>query len=397
MNILPSDEKEGRAFLHLIKSKFGDNYLEKIHGRHIETKLAKISEKENVAKNNYYRLNKTALQYAEPERMPIEKAKVADLFRNARDFKERFDKEMGLFEFFPANINFDNKVIQYFYETCRGPMLELRKEIGLKDRWGTGFLRVKDMKNLREKSQEHPVIDHGYMSFFNRLFFPIDMTDYEEHYIGPGELQNVDFGQQKEYYSILPKMNIFGRKDPLNEPYYLEEAEPPNFYRTSSMEEYMKSLAEEDDDEEGEGEEEDILVVEDPFFENPDYSEEDGEEPEWPTKPPKLANEYSRPNAFFHEGETIREKFDDIELENFMKLLNVSPFRNWKDHSKWHNRIGFHAPEDHAQRVDPDYHMFGEVEREEFEKMVFRQHRSGTTVRFSLGQKRPKFSNDQNY
>ena len=299
MNILPDNEKEGRALIHLIKNNHGDNYLEQIHGRHIETKLAKISEKENFAKKNYYRLNKTKLQYIDPERMPIEKAKVADLFRNARDFKERFDKELGLHDFLPKVIDLDNRVIQYFIETCSGPMMELRKEIGLKDRWGTSFMRIKDLKELKDKAQENPVIDHGWMSLFTNLVFPIDMTDYEDHYIGPGELQNVDLGQQRDFYSAFQRTNIFGRSDPLSEPYGTEEAEPPNFYRTSSMEDYMKALAEEEnDDEEGEGEDENVVTIEDPFFENPDYNPEDYEEPDWPTTPPKDANEYTRSNAF---------------------------------------------------------------------------------------------------
>lgn len=393
MNILPDDESEGRAFIHLLKNKLGDSYIEQIHGRHVETRLAEISEKENFAKKNYYRLNKTKLQFAEPDRMPIEKAKVADLFRNARDFKERFNKEMGLFDFLPTHIDLDKRVIQYFYETCKGPMLELRKEIGLADRWATSFMRIKDLKALKEGAQENPVIDHGWTSFFSRMMFPIDMTDYEEHYIGPGELQDAELGQQREYYSTSSRLNIFGRNDPLSEPYYTEEADPPNFNRTSSMEDFMQSLISDDDDEEGEGEEEEVLNAEDPEFDNPDYDEGD-EEPEWPVERPKYVPKYTRPNAYFNEGESIRDKFDEIELDNFMKLLDVQPFRNWKDTSKWHNRVGVHHSIDHAQQIDPEYHMHGEIEREEFEKMVFKKHRSGSTVRFVLGQKKPKLTNN---
>jgi hypothetical protein len=396
MNVLPSDEKEGRAFVHLLRNKFGDNYIDEIHGRHVETRLAEVSEKENFAKKNYYRLNKRKLQYVEPERMPIEKAKVADLFRNSRDFKERFNKEMGLFNFFNANYDFDKRVIQYFYETCKGPMVELRKEIGLDDRWSTSFMRIKDFKELKDKAQENPVIDHGWTSSFSRLIFPIDMTDYDDHYIGPGELQNAELGQQREYYSDFKRMNIFNRKDPLSDPYALEEAEPPNFHRSSAMQEFKESLITDDDDDEGEGEEEQILTVEDPMFENEDYAEEE-EEPDWPVEQPKYVPEFSRPNAFFNESESIRDKFDEIELDNFMKLLDCQPFRNWKDNSMWQNRLGFHDTEDHAQKIDPEYHMYGEVEREEFEKMIFRKHRSGSTVRFVLGQKKPRFHNDVLY
>ena len=87
----------------------------------------------------------------------------------------------------------------------------------------------------------------------------------------------------------------------------------------------------------------------------------------------------------------MREKFADYEIESFMKFLDVQPFRNWKDTSKYHSRIGEHAPEDFAQKVDPEYHMVGEVEREYFERLIFKNHRKGTTVRFASKGQKPKF------
>ena len=78
---------------------------------------------------------------------------------------------------------------------------------------------------------------------------------------------------------------------------YTEEADPPNFNRTSSMEDLMQSLISDDDDEEVEGEEEEVLNAEDPEFDNPDYDEGD-EEPEWPVERPKYVPKYTIYNTY---------------------------------------------------------------------------------------------------
>ena len=73
----------------------------------------------------------------------------------------------------------------------------------------------------------------------------------------------------------------------------------------------MQSLISDDDDEEEESEEEEVLNAEDPEFDNPDFDEGD-KQPEWPVESLKYVLKYTRPNAYFNEEESIRDKFDEM-------------------------------------------------------------------------------------
>eukprot|EP00345_Euplotes_harpa_P003770 CAMPEP_0168318128 /NCGR_PEP_ID=MMETSP0213-20121227/293_1 /TAXON_ID=151035 /ORGANISM="Euplotes harpa, Strain FSP1.4" /LENGTH=599 /DNA_ID=CAMNT_0008319133 /DNA_START=495 /DNA_END=2294 /DNA_ORIENTATION=- len=390
MNVLPSDEKAGRALIHYLRSNRG-SYLEGIHGRQLETLLAKISEKENFEKKNEYRLEKLRLDYMRKERMPVEKAKVKDIFKHALDFKERVNDEIGLYNFMPRMINADNRVIQYFYESAYGPLLELRKEMGLATRWHTSFMRIKDLREQIEANKEDPVIDYSWNYFFSHMHAPVDLTDYEDHFAGPGEFANPDTTALDELLAKPSnRFDIFGNGSAKGAA--MEDAPPPNFFR-STREQDEWPAPDDDDDEEGEGDE--VPELEAPYREVPEYNADEYEPPEWPVegKPLNLPK-FSRMNDYFDETEGLRQKFDDIELESFMKLLDVQPFKNWTDTSDSHMRIGVHVPIDFSQRIDPEFHMAGEVEREHFERIIFRKHRTGAIVRFALGTKKPKFNRD---
>jgi hypothetical protein len=45
-------------------------------------KLAKISEEQNFAMKNRFKLNKEVMKYAKKEKMPIDQRKVKDMLRN---------------------------------------------------------------------------------------------------------------------------------------------------------------------------------------------------------------------------------------------------------------------------------------------------------------------------
>jgi hypothetical protein len=52
--------------------------------------------------------------------------------------------------------------------------------------------------------------------------------------------------------------------------------------------------------------------------------------------------------SFFKHGETVREKFNEVELDGFMKLLNMRPNVQWQDDTVHHYKAGTHAYEDEA-------------------------------------------------
>jgi hypothetical protein len=122
------NEEEGRALIHLIKSKHRRDYLDSVHGGHLETKLAEISERENFLKKNQYRLQRKKLDHIDKERMPIEKKKIKDLFKNQSAFRRKFDTEIGTYDSLPMNHDFDRRVLNYFYELAYGDLMKLRNE-----------------------------------------------------------------------------------------------------------------------------------------------------------------------------------------------------------------------------------------------------------------------------
>jgi hypothetical protein len=390
------NEDEGRSLIHLINSKGQNDYLHDIHGGHSEKELAKISEKANYESKNQYLLEKRKLNFAKQERMPVEKAKIKDVIKNQDDFKLRFNKEFGLFEYMPRTIDYEKRMMSIFDLTAEGPLAKLRDEIGLRrDKPLMKFMRVKDFQDLKSKVVEDPVLDHGLMYFMNSLFLPLDMTDYEDSFSGPAEFASTRDGSIGPEYVFSKLNNIFNREGELVG--VREDGPEPNYFITPYFEEEFKAKLEameeeEEDDEEGEGEEEEKPKPYKPAMkplEADKFTDHDYEEPEWPYEFEKSIYYYENP--YFNPDETVTDRFNDVELDSFMKFLNVQPFFNWRDTSSYHSRTGAHVSEDLAQKIDPEYHILGEVEREHFERNIFSQHRKGSTVRFVVDNKKPRF------
>ena len=128
--------------------------------------------------------------------------------------------------------------------------------------------------------------------------------------------------------------------------------------------------------------------------EAPEEEEEEvplAEEEEYPPLP--RVNHIPLEDKYFMHGENLRNKFNEVELDSFMKLLNVKPYKQWQDTSIHHYKLGTHTYEDDAQQLDPSYHILGEVERKYQEKLTFEQFRKGSEVKFELAEKRPAHYN----
>ena len=98
-------------------------------------------------------------------------------------------------------------------------------------------------------------------------------------------------------------------------------------------------------------------------------------------------------DKYFMHGEKLRNKFNEIELDSFMKLLNVKPFKQWQDTSLHHYKLGAHTYEDDGQQIDPNFHLLGEVERKYAERIAVEEFRKGAEVKFSVNEKRPAHYN----
>lgn len=143
------------------------------------------------------------------------------------------------------------------------------------------------------------------------------------------------------------------------------------------MAEEAENAESEEEEEEGEGEGE---GEEAEGEETAAAEEEEAPAETWPPKD-KLAH-IDFEDRYFQHGENLRGKFNEIELDSFMKLLNVKPHKQWQDQSVHHYKLGVHTYEDDSQHLDPAYHLLGEVERKYADRLAVEDFRRGTEVKF---------------
>ena len=98
-------------------------------------------------------------------------------------------------------------------------------------------------------------------------------------------------------------------------------------------------------------------------------------------------------NRFFRAHDTLRDKYSDVEIENFMKLLNVSPHKQWQDQQTHHYKMGVHNYEDENQELDYDFHVLSEVDRKEADRIMTKNFRKGTEVKFNASGKKILYPN----
>ena len=89
----------------------------------------------------------------------------------------------------------------------------------------------------------------------------------------------------------------------------------------------------------------------------------------------------------------MRSKFNEVELDSFMKLLNINPKTQWEDESVHHYKVGTRVYEDEAQETDPYFHLLAEVERTHSMRLKALDRRRGSEVKV-MGdpRKKPHFS-----
>ena len=239
--------------------------------------------------------------------------------------------------------------------------------------------------------------DHNYNYLMNALFTPLDMTDYESSFVGFNEING-----------SLPINNYTMLKPMTEEPWpanhalvAIEQAEKrPMLARSRIHRELLEAKGaeeeegeeeEEEEEEEGEGEEGEEGEGEEgegeETAEGSGEEEEVVEEEEWPPK--QFVEHIPHEDRYFMHGENLRNKFNEVELDSFIKLLNIKPYRQWQDTSTYHYKLGVHTYEDDSQHLDPYYHLLGEVERKHAEKQMVEQWRKGTEVKFEVNEKKP--------
>jgi len=226
----------------------------------------------------------------------------------------------------------------------------------------------------------------------------IDMTEYEQIFSTPNEIKgHIPLHHISLLEPVMPEMwpqtNALIEINPIET---LPRATTGRTHRDTQearlAEPEEDEEEEEDDDDDDEDEDEDEEGEGD---EDEEEEEEDEVEKEDPTEvPPDMyAHEEFEKSKYFLHNETLRGKFNEVELDGFMKLLNIKAAPQWEDTTVHHHKVGLHAYEDESQMTDPYYHLIAEVERKHMEKQQVYEFRRGTEVKFVLDpKKKPIFS-----
>lgn len=219
--------------------------------------------------------------------------------------------------------------------------------------------------------------DQQFKYLASSLFTPLDGTSHEETFVGWNELPKGVPITNLSWLSVM-KDEEFPQSDKL-----VEIAEPEKMPRTGTGVTYKSIIEarfadveeEEADDEYGAdgGGDDDYGDDYGEEGEGGDGDEEEGgEEAEYgdygeeaePTWPPKVVTPHSpASDRFFLGTEDVRDKYDDNEVDAFMRLLAIRPNMNWQDKSTHHYKVGVHRYEDDSQEMDPAFHTLSEVER----------------------------------
>jgi len=178
------------------------------------------------------------------------------------------------------------------------------------------------------------------------------MTEYEYNFPSMneiGDLQIHSFGLLTE-----PYMKSWPKTDTLIERGEMEKLEPVSTGSShrAAQEARAAALEAEEEEEEEDDEDEDEDEDEEGEGEGEEEEEEEGDEMEVDEPEPALPVQYMEmapvDDKFFLHNEGLVDRYNEIEIGGFMKLLDVKPVTQWEDHTTHHYKVGTHAYEDEA-------------------------------------------------
>ena len=241
----------------------------------------------------------------------------------------------------------------------------------------------------------------------NARFVLADMTDYEDDFPSINEVSGFEIENRMAIQNLLqtwPQTDCRAVD--------IEEMEKYPALGTGSThkqgvldrieaaemgEEEEEDEDEDDEDEDEEGDEEGEGGDDEGEEEEEEEEDDDGVEDPLQLPSPRQVAPPEESRYFMHD-ETMRESFNEVELDSFMKLLNVKPVPQWEETSTHHYKVGTHAYEDEAQELDPYFHLLAEVERKHAERHQAFEWRKGSEIKFVLDpRKTPVYGSKQHY
>jgi len=266
-------------------------------------------------------------------------------------------------------------------------MRDLIRDVGLRHD-NQEFFNVGDLQKKRESMFTHGS-DHNFNYLMNALFTPLDMTDYENTFVGYNEIGgalpiNSPHLLKPVIEEPWPANHALVGIEPVEKPFQWARSKSHRELQENKAAEAEAAADAESEEEEGEGEEGEGEGEEEPAEEE----EEEGGVEEVPYPPKERVPHIKMEDKYFQHGENLRNKFNEVELDSFMKLLNVKPHKQWQDTSVHHYKLGAHTYEDDSQHLDPAFHILGEVERKHAEKTAVEEFRKGSEIKFEVNDKK---------
>ena len=405
------DEEETRILFHMIKNKSRDvnsaaqrsvDLIDEACSDEQAKRLAKVSEEANFAIKNRYNHEKQTMKYADKSRMPIEKSKVRDMLRNQHIFKHKIQEEVGTYREWNENTQFESGVLTYVNEAAWGDLRELLNDIGV-NRQTIRYSNVGDQ--IKAKDNRMSDSDANWRNLVNARFTMVDMTDYEYQFPSVNEVGTIPMSNISALLPLKGSM-AWPQSNALIEINKIEGLPLVSTSRTHrEMQETRLAEAEAEDEEEEEDEDEDDEDEDEEGEEGEEGEDGEGEEEEEEeddegeeeVDPMAVPDDViARPaidDRYFMHNETIRGKFNEVEIDGFMKLLDINPHTQWEDDTTHHYKVGLHSYEDESQETDPYFYLLAEVERKHLLRQQAYETRLGTEVKI-MGdpKKRPNFS-----
>ena len=281
-------------------------------------------------------------------------------------------------------------MLTYINEASYGEMRDLIRDVGISSDNLT-FMNVGDLQKKREQLFVHQS-DHNFGYLMNALFTPLDMTDYENTFVGFNEIGgglpiNTPQLLRPVVEEPWPVSHGLVALEPVEKRPLLARSKLHKELLEAKIAEAEADPEEDEDEEEGEEEEE---AEEEAAEEEGEAAEEEEEEEPYGSK--ETIKHLPLEDRYFQRGEKLRSKFNEVELDSFMKLLNIKPHKQWQDTSTHHYKLGAHTYEDDSQHLDPAFHLLAEVERKHQERLAVEEFRKGSEVKFELS-KRPAHYN----
>lgn len=362
------DEEETEIFFHLVRNKGrtmndvldrSNLLLDNACSDEAKVKLAKMSEEENFALKNRYKFEKDTMAYADKSKMPVDSGKVKDVLRNSNTIKKKLTDEIE--NYFSHDVGPDmqmqNGLLTYVHEASWGDLKELLTDIGI-NKESIRFMNSQEWQGLREQDLWGET--DNIKKMMNARYVLADMTDYENDFPSINEVAGFQVENKMAIQNLLQtwpqtdcravdieemeKFPALGTGS-THKGGVLDRIEAAEM-ESEEDEDEEEDDDDEDEDEEGEGDEE---GGDDEGEGEDEEDEEEGEEKEDPLAlpSPRVMAPPDESRYYMHD-ETMRESFNEVELDSFMKLLNVKPVPQWEENNTHHYKVGTHAYEDEA-------------------------------------------------